>query len=315
MAMRVSLRPKKRPLVGKLIRLTAFLLVVGVASFAFLAYQTVANARRALSSFGETLITFYGEDAPPGPARALVVNGQALSFVTGTTDKSVDQVLDFYQARCRSRDGRFSDQLGELQRAGAVFPDVDDGLLDGTMRDDNGQKGFVACFDMGPEAVPVAELTRRISEFAESGDVSRIGRFRYMFVEKGQQKTRFFAMWVDGELNIKQMFPEKGDAPGDDPAAVPRPPEAKRLLSSFEDGFPQRFYVYEGSNLDPAGLESYYRDRLPGEGWTLLEGERAARAPDGTPTLVAERGPAEMAVLTFTKDEAGRGMTTVLIAR
>ena len=77
------------------------------------------------------------------------------------------------------------------------------------------------------------------------------------------------------------MFPAKGDAPGADPPTLPRPPRSERRLSSWEDGFPQRLYVYESpSSVDE--LERFYRAALPGGGWHFLEGKAGTEGREGS---------------------------------
>lgn len=304
----------RRGLLGKLLRLFAFAVVLGVAGLVLLLHRAHADVKRALRTLGQNMIVFYGEDEPARPPRTLYLNGVSIKFVAGSTPHAVDKVLDFYEARCQARDGRF-EELAELADAAVKIPTASGKLLDSTIRDEGDGKGFVACLDMGPDPVSVEELAARTQEFARTGDLGKIGRFRYIYAERGVKRTRFVAVWSEGEMNVLGMFPATGDAPGADPRTLPRPPRGERKLTSWEEGFPQRLYVYE-TPTSPAELDHFYRATLPGGGWKLLEKPpQASGLPEGSATLVAERGGKEMAVIVLAPGDDGKTIASFLIAR
>jgi hypothetical protein len=106
---------------------------------------------------------------------------------------------------------------------------------------------------------------------------------RYIYAEESEGTTLFVAFWTEGEFKVLDMFPPEGDAPGRDIDGVPRPPHARRILSAWEEGEPQSITVYDGSPQDPDGLEAWYREQMPEEGWHPLE----------LPASIMERVPAE----------------------
>ncbi len=242
------------------------------------------------------------QDAP----RDLVVNGQTIHLSSGTTRRPAIEVLDWFEERCAAADGDLARQAAQLQ---AEHPEIDapEQPLSPTLREDDGRNGYVACLDLGAGSVSVGELAERIGRFGETGDVSEIGDARFVFAEQlgegSETRTHFVGLWTEGELNVLRMFPETGDAPGDDVDGVSRPPRARRVLTGHERGMPHSITVYS-TRLGEPELESFYRRDLAANGWTILE--TGARPSDAPPTLVAERRE-RMVTLIFQPDPEGGG--------
>ncbi len=297
-------------MVAPYVRLGAFLLVVLTLFTGWRLHRARAQLDRALVQVGEQLMPYVRARRIDAP-RGLLVNGERMFFVSGTTDDSVDTVLDYYEARCRKRDGRLVEQfydIGKVDRSKIEWDHPGIGWIDGTLREGNEKVGYVACFDTGTdEPVGPTEWLERLQAFAETGDLSKIGELRYVFARKGRDHTHLMAFWTQGSFNLKRMFPAEGDAPGNDLAGVPRPPGARRLLSSFEEGTRFEIVVYTGSQLGAAALEGWYRERFAKDGWDIVD-PASAIAPlytVGQPAIVAERDGLAVAVVLSDEREGG----------
>lgn len=257
----------------------------------------------------------YAESRNQDAPRDLVLNGQVIRFSSGTADRSVDEVLDFFERRCADVDGGLTEQLDELrQQHEGRFPE--DRSSSPTLREDNGREGYVACMDYG-QSLSVIELAQRLQRFGETGDVSHVGEMRFVFVRSRETpegpRTHFVAMWTTGSFDLGRMFPETGDAPGVDPEGFARPPRTRRVLSSFERGEPYTMTVYHTRD-DQSALELHYRRELSQNGWTLLEPARQAPA-DAPRTLVAEQGDRMVTIVFGTDIETGLSSAAVIDAR
>ncbi len=302
-------------LLAPYVRLGAFLFVVVLAVSAWRLHRARAQLDRAMLQMGEQLMPYVRARRIDAP-RGLIVNGERLFFASGTTDDSVDTVLDYYEARCRKRDGRLVEQFYDLAKVDRSKIDWDHpgiGWLDGTLREGSDKVGYVACFDTGSEeTVGPRQWLQKLQAFAKSGDLADIGELRYVFVRKGRDHTHLMAFWTRGSFNLKRMFPERGDAPGNDVAGVPRPPGARRFLSSFEEGTRFEVAVYTGSHLGSAALEGWYRETLTKKGWKMVDPAApvAAHYTPMQPSLVAERDGQAIAIVL--SDEQEGGTATVL---
>lgn len=292
--------------VGQALLVAAF---VGVVAGGWVYHRARAQVTESLLGLGPQMMAYAGARSQDAP-RDLVLNGEVIRFSSGTADRTADEVLDFFEARCAESDGGLHEQVLAVHQArpGVVPEPPDRGMA---LREDNGRRGYVACIDFG-SSIGFAELTARIERYRQSGDVSDIGEMRYVFVEEdeidGAPRTHFVAMWTTGSFSLARMFPEEGDAPGRDIEGVGRPPEARRVLTGFERGVPYAMSVYQ-SRDDEADLERFYRRTLEREGFTFLDGERH---PDAPRTLVAEQGE-RMVTIVFTTDVATGGSSAAVI--
>ncbi len=285
---------------------------VAIVAGGWVYHRARAQVSEGLWDLGSQMMRFADAREQDTP-RDLLLNGQVLRFSSGTALRSADEVLDFFEGRCHEADGGIEEQIQAL-RSGR--PDVFDREAPDSpvLREDDGHHGYVACVDFG-QSLSVTELGGRIARFNQTHDVGDIGDMRYVFVEQyereGRTTTHFVVMWTHGAFDLDRMFPEEGDAPGRDVEGVGRPPEARRVLSSWERGQPYTISVYQARG-DEADLESFYRRSLAHEGWTLVEGDRPSDAPR---MLVAERGERMVSVVFTTDLEHGVASAAVVDGR
>lgn len=284
---------------------------VGLVVVGWAYRSATAQLDQTLTELGTQMMVYEHATHQDMP-RQLVVNGQTLHLSSGTAARSLTDVLDYFEARCAEADGELTLQM---QRLVSDHPEVGGDVPDApTIRRDDGRSGYVACIDLGDESIDVNELVLRLGRFGSTGDVSEIGDARYVFAEQdlidGEISTHFVAMWTEGELNVRRMFPESGDAPGRDVEGVSRPPRARRILHGAERGMPQSLTVY-ATHEDVSALETFYREDLAQNGWTLIAQGGAARPANAPSTLIAERG-GRMVTVMFQPDPAGDGSTAAI---
>lgn len=278
--------------------------------------QAQAQLDENLLELGARMMRYEDADTQRAP-RDLVVNGQVLRISTGTVGRPMRAVLDVFERRCADADGELTEQLRDLQQAHGD-EDEDISMLEAPiLRTEGERQGYVACIDLGPTSVSVAELAERLQAYQRSGDVGEIGDARYVFAEQSgtgdEASTHFVALWTTGSFNLRRMFPEDGDAPGDDPEALPRPPEARRVLQGFERGQPHTMTVYE-TRVDEADLERFFERELAEHGWDVSVTPRQT-GRDVPTTFVAERGGNTAVVVLNTNLRTGRASAAIFESR
>lgn len=294
------------------LRVAGFILCVAAAFIVYELHSARAQLDERMLEVGEHLMR-YDEARRQDEPRGVVLNGERLWFSSGTTDHSVPTVLDYFEHRCSERDGKTARQIFDV----AGIEELPDGpagdLLDPTMREGTEDRGYVACIDTGTEEpLRPGEVLDRVRAFNETGDLAEIGELRYVYARKGRSHTHMMAFWTQGSFMLKKMFPEKGDAPGSDVAGVPRPPDSRRIMSSYEEGHPYSATIYTGSSMGKKALERHYRELLPDEGWDFVDPAEpvAHKYETEDPTIVAESDGRTL-ILVLAEDAQG-GAATVL---
>lgn len=300
-------------LVPKLLRLAVFIVFVWIVAVVWAAKRVEAEVQEIMLGLGAEMMQM--PDADTGRLRQMRFNGAPIQFRTSRTDKPMAEVLDYFEQRCQEHDGRLAEQLEELMVREPRLEGLDPSELDGTMRFDTSQRGYVACLDMGDEQRDHEDIIGRVGEFIRTGDIADVGHMRYLYAQRVDEDHTFFVtVFSDHPVNIYEMFPTEGDAPGRDPEDVARPPGARRLLSAWEEGQPYGMFVYtDGGGASADEVEALYRTELmPARGWEpvqLRDGERVR--VDGVYTSVWEKGE-RMVTLVFDETEQGETTTSVL---
>ena len=268
------------PTVMRVLRVAGVLVAVYLIALIFAARQAAAEVDELMLGLGAEMLRF--PNSTQREARTVSLNGAAIQMMTGITDRPIDEVLAYFEARCQERDGGVSETvrriLDERNDLGVVPSDVDTTLTMNT-----GTRGFVACLDPGDDAdLSSSEtLLARAERALQTGRIGELGHLRYIYVERyteeqGRFGTHIVSIFSDDDLDVKQLFPERGDAPGVDPEGVPRAEGMQRILSAFAVGMPYGMTIYTTEG-DASRLASWYRRELPRAGWELVEmrpGER-----------------------------------------
>lgn len=235
-----------------------------------------ARLGEVLTGFGDELMQWHGGRTQSSP-RALSLNGLQLKLVTLTTRLSVGETLDHFDGVCRGRGGvrlPASAALSPATAVGAVFRRATD------------EQGVLACLDTG-SPLDLSEVSARLSRVASEGDLKALGELRYFLARRSGEGTTVLALWTDGQASLRGLFPKTGDAPGSDPAAFPRLPGTRRLLSARELGQPYGLTLYE--TREPAETAvAWFERHLRAGGWAVEQAQGALTARRGQRTTIVQ---------------------------
>jgi hypothetical protein len=274
----MSFRDRARrawPTVQRVLRVAGFLAVVYVIALVLAARQAAAEVDELMLGLGAEMLRF--PDSTQDEARTVQLNGVPIQMMTGITDRPIDEVLAYFEARCQEHDGGVSDAvrriLDQRNELGVAPSDVDTTLTMNT-----GTRGFVACLDPGEGAdLSTSEsLLDRAQRALETGRIGELGHLRYIYAERyteerGRFGTHIVSIFSDDDLDVRRLFPERADAPGSDPDGVPRASGTQRILSAFEVGKPYGMSIYTSREKAASELARWYRGELPRAGWELVE--------------------------------------------
>jgi hypothetical protein len=274
-----------------------------------LLHRARAQVNEALLELGAQMMQFPGTDEE---AREIRINGVQVSLRTQIVDAPLPEVLRHYERACEERDAGLSEKLAELvsvrtkrsSSLGAISPQ-------GHRSDGN---GYVACIDMGSVTQDLEALAGRFVRFAQTWDLQQMGGLRYAYarsdVAGSEQRTFVLTMWADAAFDLRRVLPLGGaDAEGRDMLGLPRPRGAQRILSAWEADRPSGIYVYLARGRTIAELDSFYRQELPKNGWTIIERHPGESIRiDDIRMLSAEQGGNLVTVLSH----AGEGGQTVV---
>ncbi len=271
--MRQPIEGKKRPRRSS-VWLLGLCLFVCAATLGF--RVTVARAGAVMRGVGAALSAL--EHNGDG-LRALTLNGARFTVRTASTRETLSSVLATHHARCAARAPHgFWKRSEAAALSGAVASLALRALtIDGVFDVQQGDEGVVACLESNAGELPPNPRETLDAAFAravESGDLSHLGRFRYVYARAGDDgRTASLELRSEGALAPALMFPAHGDAPGMDDAELPRPHGTRRVLSVVHeerDVVSASLTGYESSR--PAHeLRRTYRDELRSKGLTVQE--------------------------------------------
>ncbi len=273
--------------------------------------STMARADDVMMSMGRHLVALsesgFGDDE-----RGVLINGQSLGFRVFTVEQEADSALDFYEDWCHGNTGDFTGQASNLALVNSSSPppsvQQSRSWKDLVLRKTEGDMGYVACLKHGLNNPSSEELSNRLVDFLQSGNLKDLGQFHYASATRVGSVTRVVAVWTEGDFFPFTMFPAEGDAPGFDPEAMSRPPSGRRLLSAGEHGFGATLTVYVDCEEEMGTLANYYALDFVKKGWRVLSDE----APDPTSHLYVVQRGGEFRALSISQ-EVGE-LATVTIA-
>ena len=246
---------KLRSIAVKSLRLATYLGVVAVGLSVVGVRAVHAKTKSAAFALGEPLGNL---DVASGGGNTLTINGQRLHLSAAHVDGSVTAVLDRLQKGCETHADGLADDLGTIDRGFVTttpntrgFPGI------AMLRDERDGRGVVACFATG-ENTSTTGVARRLAHFSETRDLADIGGLRYVAVHAdGEGGSKVVSTWSDDRLAMDALFPDDGDAAGDDPGAAPRPANARRLLSARVEPAPYGAFVYASTESPEGAIKSY----------------------------------------------------------
>ncbi len=251
--------------------------------------------------------------------RSLLLNGARFALRTATSRGSLASVLSAAHARCTERNllaaWPHAAKVGLGGRSAALVAKAF--AFDGVLDAEHDGEGVVACFETGGGRAPLSgpqELVQALTAAAESGDLSALGSFRYVYARAERDgRTAHLELTSEGPLNVRQMFPKQGDAPGVEDAELPRPGGTRRVLSVMHEvGQGIRAAVltgYESPNT-ASELRRAYAAELRARGFALRAFEGAPREA-ASPLVVRTAG--RTVLVSFSERRTSSGSWVLLL--
>lgn len=267
----------RSPRVRGVLRVAAFLAVANLTFTAIALPQARANAEEAVKRSGLSLLQQLGPQLV-GEPQVATINGQRMSLASKVTPLGVDQVLGRVEQYCHDNSGGLAQELLAMPTSAAALKKLPNGLQDPSawltarQTGKDGSAGQVACVARKDSGGGLKGLTDRILAFTDSGDLAEIGDARYVVARRDEKagNTLVLAMWTEGSFNIPAMFPDAGDTPGSDSPHVPRPPEARRVLTAEISDHPYSLRMYD-TNKSHAEVLEFYEKQMQPRGFHLIE--------------------------------------------
>ncbi|HEY0468522.1 MAG TPA: hypothetical protein VGC79_30215 [Polyangiaceae bacterium] len=257
------------------LRVLAFLATANLAFTALTLPQARAAAEEAAKQSGLELLKQIGPTLV-GPPQVALLNGQRMSLASKLTPLSVAQVIERFGQHCREHSAGLAGEIAALPSGAAALQRLPEELRDPSRwlssetSGSSGKVAQIACIARKGSGGGLQGLVERIAAFTESGDLSEIGDARYVVARRDDEsgQTHVLAMWTEGKFNIPEMFSDRGDAPGSDSSCVPRPPEARRVLTAEMAHRSYAIRMYDTARANNEVL-SYYEQQLTPRGFLV----------------------------------------------
>jgi hypothetical protein len=288
-------------------RVAALLGVLALGGAVCVAASARARVGELLHDAGASMLSYTRADFQD-TARTVHVNGLSLRVMSGHTHDDLASVLDFFDTRCGAAAGGPEQQMAALRSgAGAALAAIDPGLLRPVLRSERPGQGYVACLDPGVAHLEPERLLTRLEAFAATMDVAQLGDLRFVWARAERDATAYVAVWTEGPVRLDRMFPAEGDVPGVDPPTVPRPPQARRMLSAWQERQAALLTAYR-VELPIGDAHARYRQALIDGGFAVRE---QSEAPSDQRWLIAARGTVT-AIAVIRADGPSRSTVTLL---
>jgi hypothetical protein len=242
------------------------------------------SARALYASGREAALALGGELAELSDLleqrESLMLNGSRFRHAVTHSDESPERVLDRIQAHCDTRGGLLREVLGDLESLDrTAFAKVapPGALRAAVIRQDGKGRGVVICFTDSDQHT-LTDVAPALSLLMRVTDPRELGELLYSYAEQSPNgRTRVVTLWTRGGLDLAAMFPEHGDASGNDSRVVPRPPRARRILSASAEGQPFGVRTYE-SPLSTSAVHSFYVEWARKQGFSPVAADADAGA-------------------------------------
>jgi hypothetical protein len=216
----------------------------------------------------------------------VLFNGAELDVSRGKSSQPLDQLLALAERSCA---GDTSAQA----RPGVALREADE------------RRGFVACLDPSLDPESLVERARTTVTGAMPLPIG------YTYAERRGDTTHFIRFASAEPADLGAMFPRDADAPGRDPAALPRPASSRRALSLRVAGQPYDAVVYLDGARGIDDLVAHYRDALPRSGWAVVADWKVEEGPGPRQASVVVQRAGVLALLVVAQDSAATSTTFV----
>jgi hypothetical protein len=215
--------------------------------------------------------------ASPAGDERILLNGLELVAARARTPRAVSEVLAEAEGSCAAGGaaaGEAQGDPGSVDRPAAV-------------RAGDERRGFVSCAGSPSAPAPIA----------------------YTYAERRGESTHVITLRGDRAASAGALFPREGDAPGADPAALPRPASSRRALSARVAGQPYEAVVYLDRARGLDDLVAHYQAALPRAGWSVVAPWRVDEGPGPRQASVLVERAGARALLVLARDPAGTSTT------
>ena len=240
------------------------LLLLGIVTGVALR-QAEAHFKEVLSGFGQQLASL-GSFSPHTSPRKLFVNGLDIRIETVSTPLGISEALDRFRGLCHS--------AGDIDLPAEVRRNLESGSREGSLdsaaivRQESETDGYLGCLDIGGDTTAEG-VVAHLLEFGRTQNLRSLGQLRYAMARRHDSTTTLVVLWTEGDAKLNELFPNDADAPGRDLDGVPRPDQARRFLSAYEEKLPYGFVAYRVEGRPLPAVVASYETLLEGRGWTV----------------------------------------------
>jgi hypothetical protein len=272
----------------------------GVVALAVSGAASVPAARATLSAEARDTGLALLERLAPGEAGQpypVLLNGQRLMFESRLTEQPVSAVLDAFERACRATPD--AAPLGPERWLQARHADV------------AGNVGQGACF----ANADARSLTERLLDFMRDGDLSSLGRARYVLARRTPDGagTHVLEIWAPGSLSLRALVAGPGNPEASvDAHQLPAPSGAEPVLDARLEGQPHAIRLFTSAE-QPIALLGRYTRVIAARGFEVVPsvaGDSDA-ADDGT-TLRRAFLSAELAAFVTASRVGGRTLLSLV---
>lgn len=217
--------------IDRFVRMATYGLVVGLVSTLVFARRVHADVHEATRE-GSALVLDLGLPTGGEGTTRLSINGERVDVAAMVVHHPLEEVAGVIAKRCRAS-----------ARA----------------------EGAILCLAAEGDDTP---MFSRVRAFAASRDLASLGVLRHFTLTPIEGGTRVIIASFPGQFPLDRVFPTEGDAPGSD-GRLPRPRDARRLLTAYAEGSPHAVRVYEARG-DAHVVEAEARDALARRGYRPL---------------------------------------------
>lgn len=165
-----------------------------------------------------------------GKEHVLTINGARFVTQSGGGSRSAEEVLGDVTSRCRT-DSRRSPFLIPNRYVKRSPDEIV--VICYKPRQELNQEGVVATY----------------LRFLETGSLSELGEFIGAYIRPDESGASFLLWKPENSLNLAEMFPLEGDAPGPDLKGVPRPRGRRLLNAALDERTLLSVYAHEKEQL------------------------------------------------------------------
>jgi hypothetical protein len=269
-------------------RVAAYAVTVGAVIGGLSLRSAMADIGEASQALGHQLLPLSDV---LGERSHVMVNGESIFIGNALTDEPVGEVLDRFVQNCHEHRSSSSEVWSKVAGMQEKFSKLTAQQIAstprhaqltaalgklagmpvdrfGTIRTGGDDSGAVICFTQA-DGTPLDGATAW-TEFRKTGDLGKLGNLRYAYATRTKQKTHVLTAWTQDKFNFTSLSLKAGDAPGQDPVGVPRPPSSRRVLTASVTQTPYGLHVYESPDT-PAQVLEFYDTKMTEDGWITLK--------------------------------------------